>query len=234
MRGEKCAYCTVRACALGEWFRDCSARSDSVCIPCVQAGYAALATNEEYVVGGLCTARCVEGYYRSGNTCVVCDGLCPAGQNQTTYCMETWARKTAPSCQPCPQSLAENQVWGVQGCTVACLGAYVWFAPNASCVLCVPSLCQVGEEGICTHSWSGSYFDCAPCASPLRVHEHYEGPGVCTKACEGGYEWSAVYERCMALDATTSTATTTPTPSAEGDGLGLIYPRRSMRHSGLP
>jgi hypothetical protein len=262
--GGKCDACTVRTCALGEWFRDCAVRSDSACIPCTQAGYAALAGNEvsqyihllfcfryenaqiiglcvwqEYMVGGLCTARCATGYYRSGSACVVCDGLCPAGQNQTTYCIETSARKSPPSCQACPQTLAENQVWAVQGggrapCSVACVGAYVWFAPNASCVLCAPSLCQVGQEGVCTNSWSGTYYDCAPCASPLRVHEVYVGPGVCTKACEVGYEWSAVYERCMAVDATTSTATTTPPPPTNADSSGLIYPRRGMRHSALP
>jgi hypothetical protein len=232
-----CVLCTQRACLLGERYVDCTARADSECTICEKAGYPSLPANEEYVTAGLCTTRCVEGFYYSGmlQKCVGCiptTGSCLTGQTQNTFCLEVEARRLAPTCQVCDKVLGENQVWalGSRPCMIACVVGYVWLESNQTCAKCSAALCKVGEQGVCTESWSSTYYDCTPCASPLQAHEEFLGAGLCGKRCKSGFVMNQLYHRCESP--TTAVHAETPSPQS-ADTPSLIYPRRAMAHSGV-
>ena len=231
--GGKCTPCTQRACELGEKRTDCTSRSDASCVPCAQTSFGTLGLHQEYATAGLCTPRCVAGYYMTGGCvpCVPLAGSCRAGFRQTSYCVEPSERLAPPMCQACPNSLGFHEAWALNPCDIICTGGYV--RQNGTlCVACIPSLCKVGELGICTPSVSGeTYLDCVPCPVAPRVNEQFSSAGSCATSCAKGFALSTLFGRCVSNVANTPPATT-PTVGL-GASEGLTYPARSVRHSGM-
>lgn len=237
--GAACYPCSNPVCVVGERFVACTAREDARCEPCSVA-YGALNTYEEYVTAGLCSTRCVSGYYYDGTRCVEClpiIGACSLGQKQTSLCIDPSERKAAPLCTTCAHTLGSNEVWAAHGgaCSIACTFGYVLSPQNTTvCVLCKPALCPLGKRGTCTNSWSTTYLDCgADCPVSLGAHQVFVEGGSCVKECATGFVWSDMVQQCIG-----ATPTTTPTDDATPMPLepttGLIYPTRTRQHSGMP
>lgn len=219
----QCELCTPLVCALGELLKRCTARADAVCQPC-SVTYGALAAKQEYITPGLCTARCVSGYYMFSGVCMPCipvGGPCDVGQNQSSDCVDPAARRAAPLCQLCPFVLAPGEIWG-PSCRVVCGLGLV--RVNGSCIQCSIALCGLGQSGTC-----GDYLDCVPC--PVVLHEIFTVAGSCVqRSCQDGFARDD-YRQCVPL--VVVPIVTTPVPDDANAIAALIYPARANAHSAM-
>jgi len=238
--GAPCQRCSNAQCVLGERFVACTPREDARCDLC-SVGYGPLGTHEEYVTAGLCSTRCVSGYYYDGSQCVEClptTGACALGMKQTTRCLDVSERKSAPLCTACTWVLQAHQVWALRSantgaCAIGCTLGYVLSPLNVtSCVPCKTSLCPMGKRGTCTNSWSTTYLDCdANCGLTLGPHEEFVEAGSCEKQCVKEFAWSDYALRCVARKATVVVPQTTSVPMEPTTG--VVYPVRARQHSGM-
>ena len=240
---QECKQCKHPVCALGERFVACTPRADAECQPCAQtATYGGvLPAAAEYVTPGLCSTRCMAGYYDTNVNgpqvvCAPCAAACLPGQNQTTYCVAPEDRQRPPVCQACPVALQPQQVWAaavhVQAPPCEAVCAYQSVPLGPACVACARSLCPLGHAGLCADDWSSqtTQLQCTPCAA-VGAREEFVAAGSCAKRCRAGFVLDQ-QKKCV-LEAAPATAPATPPPDDPNGAPGIVYPSRARQHSAM-
>jgi hypothetical protein len=105
-------------------------------------------------------------------------------------------------------------------------------------VACRPSLCEKGQYGACTTTYSElvTELTCTPCPSSAELNSQYAIAGDCVKSCNEGYieneSGLCTLKRVLPppVDANSGENNNNNNQSAEE---ALVYPTRTQWHSGM-
>jgi cysteine-rich repeat protein len=241
-RGDQCQACTRMTCALGTELLPCVPRADTTCRDCPLPRPA----DSEFVSAGSCEMRCVAGYYldaASGGACVACATLeCASGSRRSSECVAVEERLQAPTCVACGTAPPGMRWSG--GCALACVAGFIPSASSSTnlssgCVPCAPSLCGLGQQGVCLDA--EARLVCVPCAGPPPAGARWAAAGDCAAVvCLEGYTLVAETAACVRPPSSSSVGAVgvqQATPSNKKNNnnnrgastAGL--PARSLRHS---
>eukprot|EP00960_Hanusia_phi_P060531 764531-Hanusia_phi.AAC.4 len=147
-----------------------------------------------------CQWVCPPGYFKSNETCVVCNqSKCPAGQYRTFCPLNSTKDSTCHACSEGPRNstLQVASEIGFDSCPFVCNEGFFQsvLTLNGSssdvCQACNTSMCAVGEyRSQCSHYLGDSH--CVRCTNS-PVHSHYVGSGFpfdadnCSWQCDVGY-----------------------------------------------
>ena len=186
---ESCKTCSHLECDLDQLWVPCNRTSNTQCLPCPPLG-----PHFEFFSAGTCQSRCSQGYALDalGLVCQGCSSsiTCSNGQRRSSECVLPSERLKLPTCVLCDSidsplnRPSPGRLWAPD-CITTCRGGWMYQSEdNRTCVPCNISMCQYGQQGVCSY---GNVV-CTPCAfALLDLSRQFRGPGDCTLTCAPGY-----------------------------------------------
>ena len=208
--GEACAPCLMTLCSIGMYRTLCvnGSRNQSWCANCTNGPRQAIYTGQGYL-NNSCNFTCNHGYFRSADTCVLCNSsLCtpgmyrgPCGAYTNAPCLTCTNPKPPFSSYTsyCNASFSDYSNPGKLYCalrtTWVCNVGYYYFkdpvSQNCSCALCPSTVCNIGlYRSTCSGTSNGT---CVSCTNTIPINSQYGSGGIpfnsnnCSWVCSKGY-----------------------------------------------